>query len=101
MTAEEFWKLIDERLDNSGLSLKDMSDGTGIGYQTISMQRIRGSLPKLEQLIQMATFFDITLDELVLSSDSLSKRALRIAQASDKAREEVLYCIEKLLDLRE
>lgn len=68
--AKSFWIKVDALLSESKKNLRVLCDETGIIYGTVSMQRLRGSLPKLEQIADMAIYFSVSLDELVFGDSS-------------------------------
>lgn len=85
--ARDFWNSIDSRLEACGENLTTLSEQTGIKYKTLSMQRNRHSLPGIEQLISMAEFFHISLEELVRGEKkttySLSKEAKAVEESPE------------------
>lgn len=65
----EFWNRVDGILDEMKLSLGAFSNAIGLSYMTLNSQRKRHSLPKIEQLLDMAAFLHTSVEFLATGND--------------------------------
>lgn len=63
--AVNFWNRFDSILEENGLNLKEFSKSSGVPYDTMVTQRVRKSVPKLSQLLEMAHSLDYSVEYLV------------------------------------
>jgi hypothetical protein len=98
---KDFWITIDNLLSERKASLVDMCEVTGIVYGTVNSQRVRGSLPKLDQLHLMAQYFGTSIENLVYPQETFTspklKRINNIRKACLIASEEDLLLVERIL----
>lgn len=95
-----FWRNVDELLDSLNITYKDLARLTGIEYRAFTSQKSRHSIPKAEQLLEMAAFFNVSVDALLKSDNDespQSKRIERIRRACLIASEEDLKLVERIL----
>ena len=78
----EFWNRVDDLL--VGRKLVDMCSAIGVSYGTVQDQRTHHTIPKLAQIIAMAEFFDISIDQLVLGESRIKKYPKRIEDIADR-----------------
>lgn len=64
-----FWMNVDAILSDRKTTLREFCAGTGISYSTISTQRVRHSIPKLEQLLEMGKALNTSIEKLIYGSD--------------------------------
>ena len=99
--GKEFWNNIDKLLRDRDLTLTDMCNKTGIAYNTVNGQRVRQSLPKLDQLLSMSRFLGTSMENLIMPShDKKSPQMQRIdniRKACLIASEEDLKLVERIL----
>jgi predicted transcriptional regulator len=62
--AVNFWNRFDSILEKKGLNLKEFSKSSGVPYDTMVTQRVRKSVPKLSQLLEMAHSLDSSVEYL-------------------------------------
>lgn len=79
--AKLFWERMDTILVQRKLSLRDICENAKISYSTISSQRVRVTVPKLDQIVAMANYLNLSLDELVLGKSWQSIASNHIASA--------------------
>jgi hypothetical protein len=65
----EFWIRFDDLIKKSERKLIDVCAESGIPYDTLITQRTRKSIPKVEQLIDMAVALGVSLDRLVIGKE--------------------------------
>lgn len=77
---EDFWNRVDSILDRKGTRLIDMARDTGIGYPTIKNWRYLNSIPKVDVVIQMSEYLEVSLDYLLTGkeAEALSKEAMAV-----------------------
>ena len=95
-----FWNNVDSELTRRNWNLGKLCAATGIPYNTISVQRVRHSLPKIEQVYKMASSLNVSMEFLLTgneSSNSLSPRLRNIINACMKADELDLLLVERIL----
>ncbi len=64
--AKLFWSRMDTILAQKKITLREICANAGISYSTISSQRVRITVPKLEQMVAMSDYLNLSLDEVVL-----------------------------------
>ena len=99
----EFWKNVDQILELRNMNLKKLCSQMDIAYKTLTMQRSRQTYPKADILGPLAEGLNVSVDYLLTGSEisaPCSARSMRIAHACDRAEEEDLFVIEKILGLR-
>ncbi|MGX8678381.1 MAG: hypothetical protein ACQGQO_04660 [Sphaerochaetaceae bacterium] len=95
--SEIFWKNVDRLVDDKNLTIVDFCKYSGINYRSLSNQRYRNQVPKLEQIIGMAKYFGVSIDFLVgVSNKSDYSRFLPYL---DKADDATIKSVKKLLDM--
>lgn len=96
-----FWDNIDTLLAERNYTLTDMCNKAGIAYNTVNGQRVRQSIPKLEQLLVMAQFFGTSIESLIMPNKQIIsphlKRIDAIRRACLIASEEDLKLVERIL----
>lgn len=77
---EDFWNRIDSILDRRGTRLIDMANETGISYPTLKNWRYLKSVPKVDVVIQIADYLDVSLDYILTGTEAeaLSKEAMAV-----------------------
>lgn len=78
-----FWARVDEGLVKSKKTLGDLCCAIGVSYYTVNTQRKRLSLPKTEQLFDMADFLNMSVEELAIG-DKRKRYATSEARAVDE-----------------
>ena len=78
--AFDFWKRVDDYMVKNKVSLRDFTAKTGASYSTINSQRTRHSLPKLEQILDMAKFLNTSV-EFLATGESILQPLTPEAQA--------------------
>lgn len=73
----KFWQRIDDLLIKRNATIKDLSKAIGVGYYTITTQRNRKTIPKINVLIDIALYFNTSIEYLILgfSYDTISEEA--------------------------
>ena len=95
-----FWERFDNYIAKKGDNLTSFTEKTGIKYKTLSMQRMRHSLPNLEQALIMAKYLGISVNELMsgkTDSTAYPKRIQRIIDKCMSAGETDLEIVERVL----
>lgn len=75
-----FWNRINDLLDKEHKTIKDLSENSDTSYDVIITQRTRKSIPKLEQLLDMAKFLNTSV-EFLATGESLLQPLTPEAQA--------------------
>jgi hypothetical protein len=92
--AISFWNRFDSILEVKGLNLKEFSQSSGVPYDTMVTQRVRKSVPKLSQLLDMAHSLDSSVEYLMTGSsveDPLSALLKKNPELKDTAVR-LTYC---------
>ena len=103
MTFEgrDFWNNIDRMLSERNCTLTDMCNKSGIAYNTVNGQRVRQSIPKLEQLLAMSQFLGTSIESIIMPNKQIEsphiKRIEAIRRACLIAPEEDLKLVERIL----
>ena len=67
--ASSFWVRVDSLLRQRNINIGEMCLRTNISYNTLITQRTRKSIPKIEQLCDMAKALNTSLDYLVTGQE--------------------------------
>ena len=67
--ASAFWERVDSLLRQRRINIGEMCLRTNISYNTLITQRTRKSIPKIEQLCDMAKALNTSLDYLVTGEE--------------------------------
>ncbi|MDN5334522.1 MAG: hypothetical protein PWP59_1784 [Sphaerochaeta sp.] len=84
--AISFWNRFDSILEGRGINLKEFSQTSGVPYDTMVTQRVRKSVPKLSQLLDMAHSLDSSVEYLMTGSsveDPLSALLMKNTELKD------------------
>ena len=95
-----FWRKVDELIESRNLNYTELAIKTGIEYRAFTSQRSRHSIPKADQLLDMADFFNVSVDFLLKDKEDMSPKAQRIdniRKACLIASEEDLKLVERIL----
>lgn len=98
-----FWMNVDAILSDKKITLREFCASTGISYHTISTQRVRHSIPKLEQLLEMGDVLNTSIEKLIYGSKGKEERTIfparvmTIAMRCMVASEEDLTLVERIL----
>lgn len=98
-----FWMNVDAILSDRKTTLREFCASTGISYSTISTQRVRHSIPKLEQLLEMGQALNTSIEKLIYGSDYeedrivFPARVMTIAMRCITASNEDLTLVERIL----
>ena len=98
-----FWMNVDAILSDRKTTLREFCASTGISYSTISTQRVRHSIPKLEQLLEMGEALNTSIEKLIYGSDYkeggivFPARVMTIAKRCMIASDEDLSLVERVL----
>ena len=98
-----FWMNVDAILSDRKTTLREFCASTGISYSTISTQRVRHSIPKLEQLLEMGKALNTPIEKLIYGSDYeegrivFPARVMTIAMRCITASNEDLMLVERIL----
>ena len=86
-----------------GISRKELAEMLGIPYTTLRNYETDQREPGHSLLIQIATIFSVSVDELIghknKTAPSLSDEAVKVGTAYDEAQPGVKFSVRKLLDL--
>lgn len=86
-----------------GVSRKELAEMLGIPYTTLRNYETDQREPGHSLLIQIATIFSVSVDELIghknKTAPSLSDEAVKVGTAYDEAQPGVKFSVRKLLDL--
>lgn len=86
-----------------GVSRKELAEMLGIPYTTLRNYETDQREPGHSLLIQIATIFSVSVDELIghknKTAPSLSDEAVKVGMAYDEAQPGVKFSVRKLLDL--
>jgi transcriptional regulator with XRE-family HTH domain len=102
-----FWRRVDELMRRSNLSLGEFSERSGIPYNTLVTQRTRKSIPKIEQLVDMAHTLETSVDYLVTGKETIdplfsllkaNKPVRDLAHRLSHCETSHLHAIDVLLD---
>lgn len=100
-----FWERVKSLAANKKVSLKDMSKTIGLPYSTLAKQTSTDTFPpKAEQLLRMAEYFGIPVDELVYGgkAETVSPDPnADIKTALDTATQEECDMVRRILRLPE
>ena len=101
-----FWDRIDQLLALTKSNLTDMCIQLQISYGSVNTQRTRHSIPKIEQLLDMARYFDISVESLLGVEEKAvgnrhTKGVSQIADACMRASEQQLSAVRLILRLDE
>ena len=96
-----FWGRIDMLLDRRKATLRDMSNATGIKYNTLAIQRTRHSLPNSEQLYEISQYLNLTMEFILTGKEEKGypPRIQTIADHCLTAPEDDLRLVEKVLGI--
>ena len=101
--GRQFWLYVDGLIAMRGLSLGDFCKQADINYNTVSYQRVRRALPKIEQLLSMSKVLGLSVEELVYGKKTketpieFTPRVMNIATRCMTANEEDLTLVERIL----
>lgn len=102
--GRQFWLHVDSLIAAKGMSLGDFCKKADMNYNTVSYQRVRRALPKIEQLLGMSEVLGISIEDLVSGKDGYKKpaviftpRIMNIASHCMTATEEDLILVERIL----
>lgn len=73
INAYEFWTRVDSLVQQKQMNLGEFSKSSSVPYNTLVTQRTRKSVPKTEQLIEMASTLGTSIDYLVTGRESLNQ----------------------------
>lgn len=105
--ANIFWERFDSLMKKKFSALGDFCKDARLNYNTIISQRQRKSVPKIDQLVDMANALATSIDYLVNGKeqvDTLSKyfknnpEMLELAHRITLCKNEQLQCLNTLLD---
>ena len=86
-----------------GISRKELAEMLGIPYTTLRNYETDQREPGHSLLIQIATIFSVSVDELIghknKTAPSLSDEAVKVGTAYDEAHPGEKFSVRKLLDL--
>lgn len=86
-----------------GISRKELAEMLDIPYTTLRNYETDQREPGHSLLIQIATIFSVSVDELIghknKTAPSLSDEAVKVGTAYDEAQPGVKFSVRKLLDL--
>lgn len=86
-----------------GISRKELAEMLDIPYTTLRNYETDQREPGNSLLIQIATIFSVSVDELIghknKTAPSLSDEAVKVGTAYDEAQPGVKFSVRKLLDL--
>lgn len=72
---DDFWDRVKNLCKENYATLKDFSVQIGLAPRAIENQRQTKANPKLEQLINMAYYFDVSLDYLITGLQTLPSKS--------------------------
>lgn len=98
MTGKEVWKRIDEK--KGDMSVKELSELTGIKYQLLKDQRSRDIIPKAVDLASIARALNTTMD-YVMTGRNFRSAFLEYIPYLEKASDGDLSAIRKILGMPE
>ena len=88
-----------------GISRKELAEKLDIPYTTLRNYETDQREPGHSLLIQIATIFSVSVDELIghknKTAPSLSDEAVKVGAAYDKAQPGVRFSVRKLLELEQ
>ena len=81
MEIMDFWKRIDTKTAEKGLTLPEVSKAAGLNYKTLQQQRRAGRLPKTAEALKLSQVLGVTLEYLTEGKEgaiTLSPEALAV-----------------------
>ncbi|KPU84222.1 hypothetical protein JI58_05125 [Marinosulfonomonas sp. PRT-SC04] len=68
---KKFREALLEKLDETGISLKQVADGAGVSYEQLKkLKQIKSRTTNVEDAMRVAHFFGLTLEELMAGQEA-------------------------------
>ena len=101
VNGDTFWIRVENELNSTGRTIRELSSAMNIPYSTIIDARRRKSYPRADIMFKISRFLGLTVDALLSSSEipQSLQRINRIRRACLVASEEDLQLVERILRL--
>ncbi|NCB01165.1 MAG: hypothetical protein EOM67_03235 [Spirochaetia bacterium] len=96
-----FWKQFDTLRDSS-ITLKTLIKDTKLNYELIKVQRSLNRIPKVQEVMLLASCINVPVDYLLKSPEQIShsqKSILHIYQALQQADHHTIQSIRSILQI--